>query len=156
MHFFDVAVTTGSQIASDHGAKSVSLLYGTRIEHLPPSIASGVGQLTRALFFAVAVKFEPCVRPVTRTRKFTRYHPERGVEIWPGGEMVVEDGLCGFDLQVGNATNVGWGVFSTFRNNRLGGLINQLDLLENNPPVERICKVSVLPVTGVETFGVVY
>ena len=105
------------------------------------------------LFRSVAVQFEPTIRPVTRSRKFTQYNQERGVEIWPGGEMFVEDNLCGFDLHVGNATNPGWGIFSTFRNNRLGGLIDQLDSLENNPPVERIRKRSVLPVAEVETFG---
>jgi hypothetical protein len=153
LHFFDVAIATGSQIAADHGAKIVVLEYGPRVEHLPPSIGSGVGQLTESLFFSVGIVFQPVKLPVLRTRKFTIYNPNGGDEVWPSGHMQVGNGLCHFDLQVGNVTNTGWGVVASFRNGRLTTLVEQLVSLQENPPMDRIRKASTLPVNEVRTFG---
>lgn len=154
MKFFDAAIKTGSQIAVDHGAKKVGLLYGSQVEHVPPSLGSGLsGQITESLFFIVGVSFEPIRRPVTRTRKFTMFNPENGVEVWPGGEMEVSDLGCRFALQVGNVTNPGWGVFASFRNTRLSAIVHQLSVLEAEPPMQRIRSASILPVDELETFG---
>ena len=153
LHFFDVAIATGSQIAADHGAKVVGLEYGSRVEHLQPSIGSGVGQLTESLFFSVGILFQPIKLPVLRTRKFTIYDPNDGDEVWPSGHMQVSNGLCYFDLQVGNVTNTGWGVVASFRNGRLTTLVEQLVALQENPPMDRIRKASTLSVNEVRTFG---
>lgn len=153
MNFFDVAIKTGSQIASDHGASKIKVHYGSGIEHLPPSFGSGVGQLTESLFFTVVVSFEPTKRPVTRTRKFTMYNADHGVEVWPSGEMSVSDSECRFVLRAGNATNPGWGVFASFRNGRLTTLVDQLAAFEANPPLQHIQAMSVLPVDDVRTFS---
>ena len=154
LHFFDVAIKTGSQIAADHGAKAVGLEYGSRVEYLQPSIGSGVGQLTESLFFSVEIGFRALKTPVLRTRKFTIYNPNDGVEVWPSGHMQVSDNSCLFDLQVGNVTNTGWGIVATFRNGRLTTLVEQLVALQQNPPMDRIRQAAVLHVDEVRSFGI--
>ena len=148
MNFFRVAIATGSGIAKDHGAREVSVHYGYRIDDLPPSIASGVGQITESLTFLVAVSFEPSRRPVTRSRKFTIYSQE-GPDVWPSGNMTVSDTKCFFELQVGNVTNQGWGIFASWRNNNLDRVTQQIRNLVQQSSLGLVQPHSSLPVQAV-------
>lgn len=152
--FFKTAVKTGSMIAKDHGAQSVEVMYCTRVDDLPPSIASGVGQLTEALMFVVRVSFQPHKQPVTRTRRLTPYSDnEAGQDNWPSGEMTVEGNSCFFQLHVGNATNRGWGIFASVRNNNLQRLNQQLEQFIAAADRSVVQPHSVLPVSDVVAFS---
>lgn len=152
--FIADSIRVGSQIASDHKANDVQVLLGNFIDVLPPSIAAGFGgQPTNALTVYNYVLFTPKNLPVRRTRKFTIYHPDSGKEIWPGAKMVVSDSWCSFQLQVGLATNPGWGIFADFRNNNLervwGEFENYLKVITKN----ELQKYSVLPISKIDTEG---
>jgi hypothetical protein len=137
--FITDSTRVGSQIAKDHGAIEVQILLGCHVDHLPPSIASGVGRLTETLMVV--------------TRKFTIFNPENGQEIWPGANMDVSDSSCYFQLQVGNATNEGWGVFASWRNNNLSRVLAQFESYLNSVTPSDLRGVSVLPIAKLETSG---
>lgn len=149
--FISDSTKVGSQIARDHGATGVEIRLGWYIDHLPPSIASGVGALTEALMVSNFVGFEPASRPVRRTRKFTIYHPEKGQEIWPGANMEVSETNCFFQLHVGNAMSQGWGVFANWRNNNLNRVLAQLESYMGSLDRSHLQADSVLPVTRLQT-----
>lgn len=151
--FITDSTRVGSQIAKDHGASEVQILLGCHVDHLPPSIASGVGQLTETLMVTNSVRFNPVKKPVLRTRKFTIFNPETGKEIWPGANMDVSDSSCYFQLQVGNATNEGWGVFASWRNNNLSRVLAQFESYINSVTSSDLRGVSVLPIAKLETSG---
>jgi len=151
--FIADSTRVGSQIAKDHGASEVQILLGCHVDHLPPSIASGVGRLTETLMVVNSVDFNPSKKPVLRTRKFTIFNPETGQEIWPGANMDVSDSSCYFQLQVGNATNEGWGVFASWRNNNLSRVLAQFESYLNSVTSSDLKSVSVLPITKLETSG---
>lgn len=147
------SIRVGSQIGQDHGAADVQILLGLRVDHLPPSIASGVGQLTEALMVVNSLSFSPTRRPVGRTRKFTIFNPETGQDIWPGANMDVSDSGCFFQLQVGNATNQGWGVFASWRNNNLSRVLAQIESYLETVTSQDLQRMSILPISKLETSG---
>lgn len=149
--FLRDATKVGSQIAADHNAKSVDIHYGYRIDQLPPSISSGVGQPTEALIVVLRVEFEPQKRPIQRTRKFTVFNPETGKEIWPGAQMDIDGDSCFFQLHVGNVMNQGWGVVASWRNGNLKKVFNNIESLVDNCDVETFRPYSVLPVSKVSS-----
>jgi hypothetical protein len=139
----------GSQIARDHLAENIRIHFGYRIDNLPPSIASGVGQLTEALIVVLRVSFDPQKRPIQRTRKFTVFNPETGKEIWPGAQMDIDGNSCFFQLHVGNVLNKGWGVAATWRNGNLEKVYSQITSLIDDCSTETFSPYSVLPIKGV-------
>jgi hypothetical protein len=147
------SISVGSQIAKDHGASEVELLLGIYVDDLPPSIASGVGQLTEALMVVNRVRFSPKQTPVRRTRKFTIFHPTEGKEIYPGANMDVSDSSCLFHLHVGNAMNPGWGVFADWRNNNLSRIISQLESYLGSAQKSELQKHSSLSISKFEYSG---
>jgi hypothetical protein len=154
MAFFKAAVRTGSLIAKDHGATSVDVLCATRVDELPPSVASGAGQLTEALMFVTRVSFEPKRVPVTRTRRLTPYSDDRsGPDNWPSGSMTIDGNSCFFELHAGNATNRGWGVFASVRNNNLLRLNTQLEHFVAQLSRSDVRPHSVLPVARLDSFS---
>ena len=146
VNFINGAVTVGSQIGKDHGAISIDLSGGMYEDALPPSLASGVGQVTQALMFSVRVGFTPSKTPVQRTRKFTIFNPSTGKEIWPGANMTVNDTGCFFELHVGNAMNSGWGIFADSRMKNLGRVIAQLENLMVGLSKDDYRTISALPI----------
>lgn len=151
--FISDSIRVGSQIAKDHGAPDIQLLLGLRVDHLPPSIASGVGRLTESLTVVNLVGFTPSKRPVKRTRKFTIFHPETGQDLWPGANMDVSDFGCDFQLQIGNVTNEGWGIFADWRNNNLNRLVAQFETYLDSVKRADLQVLSVLPISRLETSG---
>jgi len=142
----------GSQIAKDHGAKNIDILIGYRIDDLPPSVASGVGQATEALILIIRVSFEPQTRPVLRTRKFTIFNPDTGKDIWPGAQMDIDGDSCFFQLHVGNVTNQGWGIAASWRNNNLQKVFGQITNLIDECSISTFAEYSTLPIAKCETF----
>ena len=119
VRFLNDAVRVGSEIAADHGAAFVDVTVGMYDDYRPPSISSGAGEPTLAVFIPVAVTFEAKTFPVKRTRKFTIYHPTEGKEVWPSARMVVTDDGCFFELHVGNRLSEAWGILAPWREKNL-------------------------------------
>jgi hypothetical protein len=150
--FLRDSTRVGSQIASDHGAKNIEITIGYRIDDLPPSFASGVGQTTEALILINRVEFEPQKRPLRRTRKFTVFNPDTGKEIWPGAQMDLDGDSCFFQLHVGNVTNQGWGVAASWRNNNLQKVFHQITNLIDECSTKTFQNYSTLPIIKCESF----
>jgi hypothetical protein len=146
VEFINGAVVVGSQIGKDHGATSIDLRGGMFEDVLPPSLASGVGQVTQALMFSVRVSFMPSKTPVQRSRKFTIFNSVNGKEIWPGANMTVDNTGCFFQLHIGNAMNSGWGIFADSRMKNLGRVISQVENLMQGLTKDDYRAISVLPI----------
>lgn len=138
LRFVEKAYETAGGIASDHGVDPSTMAGRWRFAGMlgPPSIASGAGRLTQSVFFCLELSFEALRPSVTRSRKFTIWHPTEGREEYPGGEMIRQTSSAGsgrisarlgFFLQVGNVTNEAWGVFAGRRNRKLDETMATVD-----------------------------
>ena len=67
--------------------------------------------------------------------------------------MDVSDSGCFFQLQVGNATNQGWGVFASWRNNNLSRVLAQIESYLETVTSKDLQRMSLLPISKLETSG---